>query len=56
MKYCCDGMKKQLTHKCVVHKNDIDSCPDKVVTYYKNGNAYGLPIKDGGCSFMMISY
>ena len=47
-------MRQQLNHKCGEHKNNIDFCPDKVVT--KKGDVYGLPIKDGGGSFMMISY
>ena len=49
---CCSTMAGQLAHKCTKH--EPQDCPDVVILKY--GKGYGLPIKDGGSSFMLINF
>ncbi len=46
-------MKNQIEGKCESHPHKID-CPDFVVMKYNKG--YGLPIRDGGSSFIIIKF
>ncbi len=52
IKTCCEMMSEQLNYACSAHENK--NCPDVVVLKYQN--CYGLPIKDGGCSFYAIKF
>ena len=50
MKFCCDQMKTQVEHKCEKHKR----CPDQIMI--KTNNGFGIPIQDGGDSYMSVNY
>lgn len=39
---------------CQQHKDNPINCPDTVIYYY--GSDYGLPIRDGGSSYIKIDY
>ena len=55
-KYCCDDMKMQIEYSCVLHKNNMNSCPDKIIAYTEKSDTYGLIIHDGGESVINIDY
>ena len=52
MVYCCSDLVHHVTAKC--DKHDDWECPDKVIVATKSG--YGLPIRDGGSSFIQINF
>ena len=51
--YCCPDLAYHITNRCVKHDNAFD-CPDSVIVPTSQG--YGLPIHDGGSSFIEINY
>jgi uncharacterized protein (TIGR02117 family) len=53
--HCCDGMDRALAHTCEQHADPFD-CPDTVVVYHEPFNEYGLPIRDGGMSYLLIDH
>ena len=54
-KTCCTTMETHLKWKCDQHANP-DDCPDCIVRSYGSGGQYGIPIHDGGSSFIRIDY
>jgi hypothetical protein len=53
--HCCDEMDKALNHSCEQHKDPWD-CPDTVLIYHEPFNEYGIPIRDGGMSYLIIDH
>jgi hypothetical protein len=54
-KYCCINMAYRLIEeKKSKGKAKIDF--DSIMTHYKKGNVFGIPIHDGGSSFIKIDY
>jgi len=54
-KYCCIDMAYQLIEdKKAKGKEKINY--DSVVTHYKKGEEFGIPIHDGGSSFIKINF
>lgn len=53
-KPCCDTMRAKLDWSCDQH-SDPNDCPDCIVRYYPSG-VYGIPVHDGGSSFIVIQY
>ena len=54
-KYCCINMAYHLIEdKISKGKEKINY--DSVMTHYKKGKAFGIPIHDGGSSFIKINY
>jgi hypothetical protein len=54
-KYCCIDMAYYLIEdKKSKGKEEINY--DSVMTHYKKGRAFGIPIHDGGSSFIKINY
>lgn len=51
---CCDDMTYRLIMRCPDHEDPYD-CPDVVVVRSKRGE-YGLPIHDGGESYIAIGH
>jgi hypothetical protein len=54
-KYCCIDM----AYRLIEDKNEKTSGEinyDCVITHYKKGKAFGIPIHDGGSSFIKIKY
>ena len=52
---CCEVMAAQLRWSCDRHELP-EECPDCLVWYYPRSSAFGLPVHDGGSSFMHIKY
>ena len=54
-KYCCINMAYYLIEdKRSKEENNINY--DSVITHYRNGKIFGIPIHDGGSSFIKINY
>jgi hypothetical protein len=52
--YCCPAMRKHVEYRCPDHPDPYD-CPDNVIVRTKDGY-FGLPIHDGGGSFIAIGF
>lgn len=50
---CCDTMTANLEVTCDQHKFRID-CPDVIM--YKYGENWGIPIHDGGMSYIKVYF
>jgi hypothetical protein len=48
-------MAEQLNYTCSAHPNSRD-CPDVLVVYDPRFDEFGLPIRDGGDSVMIIQF
>lgn len=55
MSLCCKDMAYHLNKNCLEHK-DIYDCPDVIIFRSPDRNVYGLPIHDGGSSYIKIIY
>jgi len=52
---CCEMMGEHLNRKCEQHP-DLYDCPDVVITGPPEQSKWGLPIHDGGHSFISIQF
>jgi hypothetical protein len=50
---CCDAMRAALEFGCDQHEDPFD-CPDTLMVYNEPFDEYGLPIGDGGMSYLRI--
>ena len=55
MKHCCEMMRSNAENTCDLHTERSD-CPDALVDFWPEGQAYGLMIHDGGTSVVTIAY
>jgi hypothetical protein len=55
VRHCCADMGDALDHGCEMHADPFD-CPDTVLVYNEPFGEYGLPIRDGGMSYLVISH
>jgi hypothetical protein len=55
--FCCSEMEEHATRKCDSERRHDDrlDCPDTVIHQYASGS-FGIPIHDGGHSFITVSY
>ena len=53
--YPCLHIAYHSTFNCKIHKNKWD-CPDNTLIFSKKTKKYGIPIRDGGKSFIEIKY
>jgi len=53
--HCCEEMRTGTVLDCEVH-TDPQECPDVLVRYVGRYNEYGLPVRDGGESYVVISF
>lgn len=54
-KHCCAEMGAALSHDCNQHADPFD-CPDTVLVYNEPFGEYGMPIRDGGMSYLVVSH
>ena len=54
-KYCCVDMAYYLIED-KVSKNKVEINYDSIITHNLKGNEYGIPIHDGGSSYIQINY
>jgi hypothetical protein len=52
---CCEALAAQLNWSCDRHERPED-CPDCLVRFDQRRAVFGLPIHDGGTSFVAIRY
>jgi hypothetical protein len=55
MKTCCPEMAAALDFSCDQHAGPFE-CPDGLVIYHEIFDEYGLPVRDGGASYVLISH
>ncbi|GAA2342733.1 hypothetical protein GCM10010170_027070 [Dactylosporangium salmoneum] len=55
LRHCCDAMRAQLELAGVAYEDPWDD-PDVVVVYVAKFDEYGLPIRDGGSSMVVIGH
>jgi hypothetical protein len=53
--HCCREMAAALEFDCADHADPFD-CPDTVIVFHEVFGEYGLPIRDGGPSYLAISH
>jgi hypothetical protein len=53
-RHCCAEMSAALDHVCEQHADPFD-CPDTALVFHEVFGEYGLPIRDGGASYLLIS-
>ena len=55
VRHCCEEMKAALEFDCDQHADPFD-CPDTVIVYHEPFEEYGVPIRDGGASYLRLSH
>lgn len=55
VRHCCATMAKSLEMSCDLHADPFD-CPDVPVVFHEIFGEYGIPIRDGGASYLLISH
>lgn len=53
--FCCAEMAAALAHDCTQHADPFD-CPDTVLVHNPLFEEYGMPIRDGGMSYLVVSH
>lgn len=53
--HCCDEMHAAIDFDCDTHSDPFE-CPDSTVVFHEVFGEYGLPIRDGGPSYLVISH
>jgi hypothetical protein len=53
-RHCCEEMAAALEFTCDQHADPFE-CPDTVLIYHEPFEEYGMPIRDGGPSYLVIS-
>lgn len=54
-RFCCSEMAASLEHHCEQHADPFD-CPDVALVYNEVLDEVGIPIRDGGPSYLLISH
>ncbi|WP_084174964.1 DUF6980 family protein [Afifella pfennigii] len=54
-RHCCEAMAAALEHDCPQHANPWQ-CPDTVLVYHEPFDEYGIPIRDGGMSYLRLAH
>ena len=52
---CCEKMAMALEHDCEQHETPWD-CPDTVLIYHEPFDEFGIPVRDGGASVLLIEH
>ncbi|MDX2158204.1 MAG: hypothetical protein SFW09_17015 [Hyphomicrobiaceae bacterium] len=53
--HCCAAMAASLDMSCEQH-NDPFECPDVALVHHEIFGEYGIPIRDGGAGYLLISH
>jgi len=53
--HCCATMTASLEMSCGQHTDPFD-CPDVSLVFHEIFTEYGMPIRDGGSSYLLISH
>jgi len=52
---CCEKMAMALEHDCGQHETPWE-CPDTVLIFHELFDEYGIPVRDGGQSVLLIQH
>lgn len=55
VRHCCKEMAAALEHACDQHATPFE-CPDTVLVYHQPFNEYGIPIRDGSASYLVVTH
>ena len=53
--HCCDDLRRAVAYACAEHPDPFE-CGDYLIAYNEITDEYGLPIKDGGGSVLLIKH
>jgi hypothetical protein len=53
--HCCRTMAASLEMSCDMHADPFD-CPDVPIIFHKILGEYGIPVRDDGTSYLLISH
>jgi hypothetical protein len=53
--HCCLEMHQALAFDCDQHADPFE-CPDTLIVFHEPFGEYGLPIRDGGPTYLLISH
>lgn len=51
---CCSEMAAALEFRCEQHSDPFE-CPDTLLVFHEPFQEFGIPIRDGGMSYLLIS-
>jgi hypothetical protein len=54
-RHCCAEMQAALEFDCADHDDPFD-CPDTVLVFHELFGEYGIPIRDGGISYLLLDH
>ncbi|WP_210251896.1 DUF6980 family protein [Hyphomicrobium album] len=55
VRLCCEGMQAALAFDCEQHADPF-ACADALVVYNEILDEYGIPVHDGGPSYVLITH
>ncbi len=55
VRHCCSAMKQALAHDCDQHATPFD-CADTALVYNEPFDEYGIPVRDGGESYLIVTH
>ena len=55
VRHCCEDMRLALDFACDQHADPFE-CADGLVVYNEVFDEYGIPVHDGGASYLLISH
>ncbi|MGE0768488.1 MAG: hypothetical protein AB7L90_18705 [Hyphomicrobiaceae bacterium] len=53
--HCCSTMARSLELHCDQHADPFD-CPDVALVFHEIFGEYGIPVRDGGASYLLITH
>ena len=54
-RFCCKEMQYHISFRCPEH-DDPFACPDHIMVYSEQTDTFGIPVHDGGQSYIRIQY
>lgn len=53
--FCCEAMTQALAFDCAQHADPFE-CADSLMVYNEVLDEYGLPVHDGGASYVLVAF
>ncbi len=54
-RHCCTDMAQSLVLDCEQHADPF-ACPDVALVHHEVFGEYGIPVRDGGASYLLIAH
>lgn len=55
VEHCCSTMAASLELDCDVHEDPFE-CPDVPLVFHEIFGEYGIPVRDGGATYLLIAH